>query len=61
MKTYRIAVVGGDGIGPEVIASTVDVLAAALRGSAGLALWPVSTRQTRTPVADEGRPGRVTC
>src|SRR5262249_34681311 len=31
MSTYRIAVVGGDGIGPEVIASAVEVLVAAQR------------------------------
>jgi 3-isopropylmalate dehydrogenase len=31
MTTYRIAVVGGDGIGPEVIGAAVDVLAAAQR------------------------------
>jgi len=31
MKTYRIAVVGGDGIGPEVIGSTVEILSAAQR------------------------------
>jgi 3-isopropylmalate dehydrogenase len=28
-KTYRIAVVGGDGIGPEVIAEGLKVIAAA--------------------------------
>jgi 3-isopropylmalate dehydrogenase len=31
MRTYRIAVVEGDGIGPDVIASAVEVLAAARR------------------------------
>lgn len=35
---YRIAVVAGDGIGPEVIASAVDVLAAADRAVAGFQL-----------------------
>lgn len=35
MKTYRIAVVRGDGIGPEVIASALEVLAGAMRLVAG--------------------------
>ncbi len=38
MRTYRIAVVGGDGIGPEVIACALDVLADACRAVAGFAL-----------------------
>lgn len=38
MADYRIAVVGGDGIGPEVTASAVDVLSAACRGMDGLSL-----------------------
>jgi 3-isopropylmalate dehydrogenase len=38
MTTYRIAVVGGDGIGPEVIASTVAVLGAAERLISGFHL-----------------------
>ena len=35
MKTYKVAVIGGDGIGPEVIAEGVKVLhaVAALDGS----------------------------
>ena len=36
MKTYRIAVVGGDGIGPEVIAGAVEVLAAAAAAGHGI-------------------------
>ena len=38
MRTYRIAVVGGDGIGPEVIACAVDVLAEACRVVSGFAI-----------------------
>jgi len=38
MKTYRIAVVEGDGIGPEVIASALEVLAAAQKRIKGFAL-----------------------
>ena len=38
MKTYRIAVVAGDGIGPEVIGCTLDVLAEAQRVVSGFAL-----------------------
>ena len=38
MKTYRIAVVEGDGIGPEVIASASEVLAAAQRPGTGFEL-----------------------
>ncbi len=38
MKTYRIAVVGGDGIGPEVIGCAIEVLEAACRGTSGFAL-----------------------
>ena len=38
MKTYRIAVVGGDGIGPEVIRCAVEVLAEASRTVSGFAL-----------------------
>ena len=36
MKTYKIAVIGGDGIGPEVLAEGIKVLdkAAALGGFA---------------------------
>ena len=32
MKSYEIAVVDGDGIGPEVCAATIEVVEAALRG-----------------------------
>ena len=32
MKTYKIAVVAGDGVGPEVIAEAVKVLRAGYRG-----------------------------
>src|SRR5690348_2953326 len=38
MATYRIAVLPGDGIGPEVIAEAVKVLEAACRAAGGLAL-----------------------
>ena len=38
MKTFRIAVVEGDGIGPEVIASALEVLAAAETTVRGFAL-----------------------
>ena len=38
MKTYQIAVVGGDGIGPEVIGAAVDMLSAARRLVAGFDL-----------------------
>ena len=38
MKTFRIAVVGGDGIGPEVIASAIHVLDAAIAMTGGFAL-----------------------
>jgi 3-isopropylmalate dehydrogenase len=38
MKTYRVAVVAGDGIGPEVIGSAIDVLAAAQRSVTGFKL-----------------------
>jgi 3-isopropylmalate dehydrogenase len=37
-KTYRVAVVAGDGIGPEVTASAVDVLGAACRAVSGFGL-----------------------
>jgi 3-isopropylmalate dehydrogenase len=38
MRTYRIAVVGGDGIGPEVIGAAVDVLSAAQQRVTGFGL-----------------------
>lgn len=38
MKTYRVAVVSGDGIGPEVIGCATDVLEAACRAVSGFAL-----------------------
>ena len=38
MRTYRIAVVGGDGIGPEVIGCALDVLAEACRAVSGFEL-----------------------
>jgi 3-isopropylmalate dehydrogenase len=38
MKSYRIAVVAGDGIGPEVIGGAIDVLDAASRAVGGFAL-----------------------
>jgi 3-isopropylmalate dehydrogenase len=38
MASYRVAVVAGDGIGPEVIDGTVDVLDAACRAVTGFAL-----------------------
>ena len=37
MKTYRIAVIGGDGIGPEVIAAGVEVLKALAKADGGFA------------------------
>ena len=42
MKTYRVAVVGGDGTGPEVVAEAVKVLeAAAQRYGFTLDLTPI--------------------
>jgi 3-isopropylmalate dehydrogenase len=41
MATYRIALVKGDGIGPEVIDSAWDVLDAAQRMVSGFALEPI--------------------
>jgi 3-isopropylmalate dehydrogenase len=38
MTSYRIAVVGGDGIGPEVVGAAVDVLSAAQRRTTGFEL-----------------------
>ena len=38
MTTYRVAVVAGDGIGPEVIGCATDVLDAACRAVSGFAL-----------------------
>ena len=38
MRTYRIAVVGGDGIGPEVTGCALDVLAEARRAVSGFEL-----------------------
>ena len=38
MRTYRIAVIGGDGIGPEVIGCAVDALAEAQRAVSGFEL-----------------------
>ena len=38
MKSYRIAVVSGDGIGPEVIGGTIDVLSRAQRVVTGFVL-----------------------
>src|SRR4249920_2199282 len=38
MKTFHIAVVAGDGIGPEVIASAMEVLSAAQSAVGGFAL-----------------------
>jgi len=38
MTTYRVAVVAGDGIGPEVTACAADVLDAACRACSGFAL-----------------------
>ena len=35
MQTYEIAVIHGDGIGPEVCQSAIDVLDAALRQCEG--------------------------
>ncbi len=37
MKTYRIAAIGGDGIGPEVIAAGVEVLKALAKSDGGFA------------------------
>jgi tartrate dehydrogenase/decarboxylase/D-malate dehydrogenase len=38
MRTHRIAAIGGDGIGPEVIAAGLDVLAACATRDGGFAL-----------------------
>ena len=38
MRTYKIAVVGGDGIGPEVIGCAIDALAEARRAVTGFEL-----------------------
>jgi tartrate dehydrogenase/decarboxylase/D-malate dehydrogenase len=38
MRTHRIAAIGGDGIGPEVIAAGLDVLAACAARDGGFAL-----------------------
>src|SRR5262245_17719128 len=41
MKTCRIAVVGGDGIGPEVVGGALDVLLAARRAVSGFDVEPI--------------------
>ena len=38
MRTHRIAAIGGDGIGPEVIAAGLDALAACAKRDGGFAL-----------------------
>ena len=38
MNTYTIAVVAGDGIGPEVVASGIEIMTAAARQSGGFEL-----------------------
>jgi 3-isopropylmalate dehydrogenase len=38
MRTYRVAVVGGDGIGPEVVDCAVEAMSAAQRAVSGFAL-----------------------
>jgi tartrate dehydrogenase/decarboxylase/D-malate dehydrogenase len=38
MRTHRIAAIGGDGIGPEVIAAGLDVLAACAKRDGGFSL-----------------------
>src|SRR3954453_12909705 len=38
MKSYRIAVVAGDGIGPEVIGAATEVIDAACRSVSGFSL-----------------------
>ena len=38
MRTYRVAVVGGDGIGPEVVGCALDTLAEAQRAVSGFEL-----------------------
>ncbi|NNU80161.1 tartrate dehydrogenase [Halovulum dunhuangense] len=35
MKTYRIAAIGGDGIGPDVVAAGIEVLEAVAQGDGG--------------------------
>lgn len=37
MKRYRVAAIGGDGIGPEVVAAGLEVLGAAARADGGFA------------------------
>jgi isocitrate/isopropylmalate dehydrogenase len=38
MPTYKVAVVAGDGIGPEVVASGVSIMDAAARQSGGFSI-----------------------
>jgi len=54
MKTYRIAVVGGDGIGPEVIGCALDVLAEACRAASGFELDFVETAAGAGTYLDRG-------
>lgn len=50
MKTYRVVVIPGDGIGPEIVNATLAVLEAVQRG-ADFSLAP----ESRTAGADEYR------
>ncbi len=55
MKTYRrIAVVAGDGIGPEVIGYAVDVLEHAYRADAGFALEFIDARAGAGTYLEQG-------
>jgi 3-isopropylmalate dehydrogenase len=62
MKTYRIVTIAGDGIGPELLASAQEVLAAVQARSGGafmLEVQPVEAgaehyRQTGTNISDAG-------
>jgi 3-isopropylmalate dehydrogenase len=60
MSTYRVAVVGGDGTGPEVVAEAVKVLeSAAQRHGFGLELTPIELGGERYMRTGETLPGEV--
>src|SRR5262245_52562351 len=55
MATGRVAVIGGDGIGPEVIDQAIRVADAALRHDAGARLTWNRLPWTSAPYKDTGR------
>ncbi len=60
MNTYRVAVVGGDGTGPEVVAEAVKVIeAAATRYGFELDLTPIELGGVRYLRSGETLPGEV--